>query len=40
MGRLPPDVVYVRAYTRLGFGRQERVCSHWRPLLRQLEFCF
>ncbi len=29
--------VFVRAYTRLRFGRRERVCEHWRSHPGQLE---
>lgn len=32
--------VYVRAYTRLRFGRCERVRAHWRSWPRQYAFAF
>jgi len=32
--------VFVRAYTRLRFGRIETVCAHWRSYPHQLAFSF
>lgn len=35
-----PKVVFVRAYTRWRFRRNEHVCAHWRSKPHQLSFGF
>lgn len=35
-----PKTVYVNAYTRLRFGRQEHVRAHWRSWPEQYSFGF
>lgn len=32
--------VFVRAYTRIRFGKQENVCQHYRSFPNQLSFDF